>query len=74
MSATLALHPEFHSSSVHQPRISVEVADDLPAVVLTLEAETGETFDDRDVARTLTPAEARALAAALWHFAGEAEA
>lgn len=42
-------------------------------VDLTLEAVDAETFDDRDIDRNLTADEARALAAALWHFADMAE-
>lgn len=42
-------------------------------VCLTLDAEAGETFDDRNVTRYLPPDEARALAVALWHFADMAE-
>lgn len=52
-------------------RLTVDLDDDR-YVRLSVDAEPGETFDDRDVDRQLLPAEARALAAALWHYAGEA--
>ena len=68
------LRPEAHRYNGGRPEISVELDDDHgTAVVLTIEAGPGETFDDRDLDRTLTPAEARALAAMLWHQADAAE-
>lgn len=57
-----------------RPGISVDISDDSEHIVtLTIDPETGETFDDRDVTRMLLPSEARALAAALIHHAAEAE-
>lgn len=67
------LRPCNHQSSGHRPEISVEPVDDGSGVRLTIEAEAGETFDDRDVDRILTPDEARELAAMLWHHADELE-
>jgi hypothetical protein len=68
---TLSYHA---TGSGTRPGISVDLDyDSGRAVVLTLDSETGETFDDRDVTRTLAPEEARALAAALVHYADQAE-
>lgn len=69
---TMFLRPEAHRYSGGRPEISVEVDDDY-AVRLSIEAEPGETFDDRDLDRTLTTTEARELAAMLWHHADQAE-
>jgi hypothetical protein len=70
----MILRPDAHQSSGGRPEISVDLDDDHgTTVVLTIEAEPGETFDDRDLWRSLTPAEARALAAMLWHQADAAE-
>jgi hypothetical protein len=66
------LRPEAHRYNGGRPEISVELDDD-NAVRLSIEAGPGETFDDRDLDRSLTPAEARALAAMLWHQADQAE-
>lgn len=63
------------------PYASQNEADDLTVginaertiVELTVSAEAGETNEDEDLVRELQPSEARALAAALWHFAEEAE-
>jgi hypothetical protein len=57
------------------PQFSVGLSEDEPDgyVHLTLDPHHAETIDDRDIDRLLVAAEARALAAALWHFADEAE-
>jgi hypothetical protein len=68
------LRPEAHRYSGGRPEISVDLDDDHgTTVVLTIEAGPGETFDDRDLWRSLTPTEARELAAMLWHQADAAE-
>lgn len=68
------LRPESHRYSGGRPEISVDLDDDHgTTVVLTIEAGPGETLDDRDLDRHLLPAEARALAAMLWHQADQAE-
>lgn len=67
----MILRPDYHQSSTARTEISVERADDELLVRLTLDSEAGETFDDRDVDRFLSPAEARELAAALYHHAEE---
>lgn len=68
------LRPEAHRYTGGRPEISVDLDDEYGAtVILSIEAGPGETFDDRDLDRTLTPAEARALAAMLWHQADMAE-
>lgn len=54
------------------PLISVELDDEL-GVRVTIEPVAAETFDDRDVDRTLTADEARDLAAMLWHKAEMAD-
>lgn len=58
-----------------RPRIHVDRYDDGDGgyVALELNAHPIETLDDRDIQRLLTPDEARALAAALWHFADAAD-
>lgn len=77
----LSLRPIHHRDEYHHgrapagrsvtgPEISVEPDED-GFVRLTLDPLSGETFDDRDIDRTLTPAEARELAAILWHHADE---
>lgn len=68
------LRPEAHRYTGGRPEISVELDDDHgTTVVLVIEAGPGETLDDRDLWRTLTAPEARALAAMLWHQADMAE-
>jgi len=78
------LRPSYHTGeygygrapagrSAAGPEITVEREDEGPGVTLTLEPLPAETFDDRDVNRTLTPNEARELAAMLWHHANEQE-
>lgn len=71
----IRIAPEAHRSHRgDNAEISVELDDDGGHTVrLVVEAEPSETFDDRDVDRYLTPPEARALAAMLWHFADQAE-
>lgn len=82
----LTLRPEYDSSeyqhgrapdgrsAVDGPRISVEAHPDGEQLVcLNLEPHVGETIDDRDIDRNLTPDEARALAAVLRHYADEVE-
>lgn len=71
----LTIKPEDHRSGSRGRHlaISVDFADASPRVELHLEAADGETFDDSDVDRYLTPDEARALAAALWHIADEVD-
>ena len=71
----IRIAPEAHRSSTgDNATITVELDDDGGHTVrLVLEAEAGETFDDRDVDRYLTAPEARALAAMLVHFAEQAE-
>lgn len=71
----IRIAPEAHRSTRgDNAQISVELDDDAGRTVrLVVEAEPGETFDDRDVDRYLTAPEARALAAMLWHFAEMAE-
>lgn len=71
MSASLSIVPEYHTCTGSFPRVTVDLTDER-AVSVTFEAKAGETFDDRDFSRTFTAAEARALAAALTHFAEEA--
>ena len=56
-----------------RPEIVVELAEDRYAVLLTLEAGPGETLEDRDLWRELSPDEARSLAAMLTHQADMAE-
>jgi hypothetical protein len=68
----LYLKPANYRNGSIGPTISVELDDD-GHVSMVLEPQTGETFDDRDVERSLVPAEARELAAALWHYAEESE-
>lgn len=58
--------------SVDGPTIAVEQDEDT-GVRVTLEPLPTETFDDRDVDRSLTAPEARELAAMLWHHAEEAD-
>lgn len=53
------------------PTISVTAEDEGGGVVLTLDPHPAETFDDRDIDRTLSPDEARELAAMLVHHADE---
>lgn len=68
----MSLRPTNYRHSDHRRAwVDVELDDD-NAVRLTIKAQPGETFDDRDVARALLPDEARALAAMLWHYADEA--
>lgn len=67
------LRPEAHAYAGHRPEISVDVDDQGANVVLTIEAGPGETLEDADLWRYLTPAEARGLAAMLWHQADMAE-
>lgn len=71
----IRIAPEGHRSTRgDNAEISVELDDaEGRNVRLVVEPEPGETFDDRDVDRYLTPPEARALAAMLWHFADQAE-
>ena len=70
----MILRPEAHRCTGGAPEISVELDDDHgTTVVLSLEAGPGETLDDRDLWRSLTPTEARELAAMLWHKADAAE-
>jgi hypothetical protein len=65
------LRPEAHAYAGNLPEISVDVEE--ANVVLTIEAGPGETLEDADLWRYLTPAEARGLAAMLWHQADMAE-
>lgn len=67
------LRPEAHQYTGGRPEITVEPAEDRGAILLTIEAGPGETLEDRDLWRELSPAEARALAAMLWHQADMAE-
>lgn len=78
------LRPSYHAGeysygrapagrSTAGPELTVAREDDGSGVTLTLEPLPAETFDDRDVIRTLTPDEARELAAMLWHHANEQE-
>lgn len=81
----LILRPESHRSEYHHgrapdgysaatgPTIEVEAEDEGLGVRLTLDPLPVETLDDRPVDRILTPEEARALAAVLWHVADEQE-
>lgn len=68
----ISLRP-LNYSSTSRPTPEISVDTDEGYVDLTLESDTGETFDDRNISRTLDPSEARALAAMLWHFADMAE-
>ena len=68
----LHLYPESANRAGRRTAITVSLSDERQPV-LTLEAEPGETFDDADVDRWLSPEECRALAAMLWHAAEEAE-
>jgi len=54
------------------PTISVDV-DEEGGVSLCFEPCPLETIDDRDIDRTLTPDEAREVAAMLWHQADAAD-
>lgn len=55
----------------NRPGIGVDLDDDGGFnVVLSIDAQSER--DDDAVDRTLTPQEARALSAALWHYADEA--
>ena len=68
------LRPSYYTSTSRPtPEISVEFGGDDDLVSIVIEADTGETFDDRDIARHLTPSEARSLAAMLWHVAEQVE-
>lgn len=71
------LRPEAHRYPGGRPEISVDLDDDdgtaPTAVLLTIEAGPGETLDDLDLGRILSPEEARSLAAMLWHQADAAE-
>ena len=65
----LSIIPSYHSSTAHKPRISVDVYEDRGSVELCIEdGAAGE----HGVSRILTAEEARALAAALVHYAKEA--
>ena len=59
--------------SVTGPEITVEQVDDGFGVYLHLDPTPLETLDDRGITRTLTPDEARELAAMLWHHADAAD-
>ncbi len=60
--------------SVVGPRFSVEAdPEGAPVVWLRLDPLPTETLEDQDVDRTLTAAEAREVAAMLWHHADEAD-
>lgn len=79
------ISPEQHRTEYHHgrapagrsagsgPLISVELTDEYPTIDLVLDPLPAETFDDRDVTRTLTADEARDLAAMLWHKAEMAD-
>lgn len=81
----LHLRPEYSRQEWHHgrcpdgrsaydgPTITVDVADEGPYVVLRLDPHHAETIDDHDIDRRLLASEARSLAAALLHFAAEAE-
>lgn len=55
------------------PELTIEQDEDGYGVRLMLDPHPAETLDDRQIDRTLTPAEARELAAALWHHADTAD-
>lgn len=63
---------EAHADTRHAD-IGIEVSNDPGTVLIVLDPMDTETFDDRQVERVLLPAEARALAAMLRHFAYMAE-
>lgn len=67
----LHLYPTSHRGGGGRPAIVVSCDEGQPT--LTVEAAAGETFDDKDIDRWLSPEECRALAAMLWHAAEEAE-
>ena len=72
------LRPQAHQYSpagatTVRPEISVDLAEDRGAILLTIEPGPGETLDDRDLWRELLPEEARALAAMLNHQADRAD-
>lgn len=80
----LIIRPEAHNQEYHHgrapagrsvvgPEIYVDVIDEGLDVTLGLDPLPAETFDDRNVARTLTPFEARELAAMLNHAADQAD-
>lgn len=72
------LRPQAHQYSPAgaanvRPEISVDLAEDRGAILLTIEAGPCETLEDRDLWRELLPDEARALAAMLNHQADRAD-
>jgi hypothetical protein len=71
---TVHMRPVAHRYTGGQPEISVDTDGDFGTdVVLTIESGPDEMIDDMDMCRTLTPVEARTLAAMLNHKANEAE-
>jgi hypothetical protein len=71
LSAPLSIHAAGTFPS--RTAAHVELDDERRYVTVTLDPEPGETFDDRAVTRYLTADEAREIAAALVHYAGELE-
>lgn len=75
MSAVVRLPLDYFGFSKTNPVIAVELDDDgARTVCLSFELEPSEADPASErIHRSLTPGESRALAAALCHFAGEAE-
>ncbi|HEX2578633.1 MAG TPA: hypothetical protein VHK88_19980 [Aquihabitans sp.] len=64
---------DLHGARGHAADIIVEDVDGEVSLTLDAEQPGDRPQDDQPVDRTLRPHEARALAAALWHYAAEAE-
>ena len=67
----IEMHPIHHQSS--QGLTTITVDEDEGGVDITFHPEPGETGLGHGLTRTLTTAEARALAAMLVHYSFEAE-
>ena len=79
------IRPDYHSaeyqygrapdgySAATGPEVSIEQEEDGTGVTLHLDPLPTETLEDRPIHRNFTSAEARELAAMLWHHANEAD-